>query len=467
MRNKRLLAVDIGAGSGRIFDAKYSGEKLTIKEILRFCHKPAVIGRDIYWDFLSIWNAVYEGILKAAKGEEVIDTIGMDSFAPDFGIFDSNGNLLSNLLSYQTVLNEDIFKDIFEKEDAWELFQYSGLQSTNILLLPQLLYLKRTGRAWMLEKGKIFPMVNALNFLLTGVPQMDFTVASISMLWDWKRKDFSRKLIAEYLDSIDCFLPVAENQSCIGNIREELAGALLRETQIINSGVHDTAAAMYALDSMAQGWICMNCGTWTAIGAVADEPVINREAFRLGLTNYGLPDGRYMFGTVLLGLFYLQQCKAEWERQGEVISFEKMTKLGEEAEEFHADLNHPVWRDSSISVTRRMDQYFAEVGKKGPSSKGEYIRCILESLTDEYERIIEALEKASGVRYPGICMGGGGIKNSLLVELLKRKTGKEIRCMASEATILGNLISQLVAVGEVKKEELADFINTALVLEDN
>ncbi len=465
MKNKRMLAVDIGAGSGRIFCAEFNGEKLTMEESLRFSHRPATIRKDIYWDFLAIWNAVYEGISRTADRKGNIDTIGIDSFAPDFGMFDARGYLLGNLLSYQTVLSEDLSDEILAGKNPWELFQYSGLQCTNILLLPQLLFLKRTGREWMLAKGKVLPMVNALNYLLTGIRQMDFTVASISMLWDSKKKGLSQNLINRYLNAVDCFEELAENQSVVGKILPELAGEHLKETQIVNCGVHDTTVAMYALDSVAGGQICMNCGTWTAIGVVVDEPVINREAFSLGLTNYGLPDGRYMFGTVLLGLFYLQKCKEEWELQGDPISFEKMTELGSAAQKFHVDLNHPILQDSSRPVTNRIDQYFFEKGLKGPAAKGEYIRCIIESLTDEYRRIVEALETASGIQYSGICMGGGGIKNSLLVKLLQRKTGKKVNCMTAEVTVLGNLLSQLAAAGEIKRGELKDFVSRALSME--
>ncbi len=453
--------MDIGAGSGRIFSGEFNGQTLSMKESLRFHHSPAAIGRDIYWDFLSIWNKVYTGISRAAEAEGSIDSIGMDSFAPDFGFFDSRGNLLSNMLSYQTVLGENLLDEIFEKEDPWELYQYSGLQPANILLLPQLIYLKRSGRGWMMEKGKALPLVSALNYLLTGNLQMDFTVASISMLWDHKKKSWNQGLTEKYLGFVRCFAPVAENQTSLGKILPGLAGDSLKETQVINSGVHDTTAAMYALDAAAQGQICMNCGTWTAIGVVVEEPVINPKAFSLGLTNYGLPDGRYMFGAVLLGLYYLQRCREEWELQGEVLSFEKMTEMGALADVFYVDLNHSLLQDGTRPVTQRIDLYFEEMGQKGPSSKGEYIRCILESLTDEYRRIIRDLEMAAGVRCSEICMGGGGIKNSLLVELLQRKTGKEVRRTSAEVTILGNLLSQLTAAGEIKEEDRREFIRSA------
>ena len=211
----------------------------------------------------------------------------------------------------------------------------------------------------------------------------------------------------------------------------------------------------------------MNCGTWTAIGVVTKEPVINETAFYSGLTNYGLPDGRYMFGTTMLGLIYLQRYKEEWEKKGENLSFEEMAQLAQKAKSFQVDLSSPLFQNSNLTVTEKIDCFFMEQGREGPATKGEYIRCILESLTDEYHNIIDALEKATGICYSKIYMGGGGTKNSLLLNLLQKKTKKEIRCTDSEVTVLGNFLSQLVAAGEIEKEEVASLSKKISCFENN
>lgn len=458
MMEKKIIAVDIGASSGRFYLGSFNGSRLKVSELSRFYHTPASFGRDVYWDFLQIWNSICDGLHNARKEHGEINSIGMDSFAPDFGFFDGRGRLLSNMLSYRTVLGSRILDETLDDEAQEELFAYSGIRCADILMLPQLLYLLRTDRKWLLENGTLLPLVNGLISQLTGEGYMDFTVASISLLWDSRKSAFSQELIKRFL-GMDRFLPkIAGNQTVVGTVLPSVLGSAFAHTAVVNGGVHDTAVATYALNLSARGQICMNCGTWTSISVVSEKPVTSREAIDSGLTNYGLPDGTYMFGKVMLGLFYLQKCRAEWARRDREYSYPELSALAAQAKRYVLDLDDPVFGGTEESILDRITVYFTSRSQSAPVTIGEFARCILESLAVRYAKIIRAIEQTTGETYGQIHMGGGGIQDRLLCEMIRRETGKELCFVATEVTAVGNLLSQLIAQKDIRAEEAASLL---------
>lgn len=456
--DKTLMAVDIGAGSGRIFTGAYDGERLSIQEECRFVHRPVRVGNEIYLNFLGIWDAVRKGMAASAKKNGAIVSAGIDSFTPDFCMVDPGGTFVGNMLSYRTMLGSGVLKEVLKQSDPWELFQYTGLQANEILMLPQLLHMYKGNQKWMLEQCKALPLANAIEYLLTGEISMDFTAASVTMLWDSRKRDLSSELIRRFLGKADFFPKIEKNQSIKGTVGGLYKDEGIEGIRIINSGVHDTAAATYALNLMAKGQICMNCGTWTSISIVVDEPIINKTAFSCGLTNYGLPDGTYMFGTVMLGLFYLQECKEEWAAEGKDYSYETLTRMAMDARGFNMDLDDPVFAEDQSLVTRRIQAYFARRGMEAPQTTGEYVHCIIKSLVLKYKRTIELLETATGCCFEKIYMGGGGTKSELLLSLMGQIIGKEIICSASEITVMGNLLSQLIALDEIHADDAGQIL---------
>ena len=424
MADKKIIALDIGASSGRFYLGSYNGSRLTVAEQSRFYHSPVTIGRDIYWDFLQIWTAVCDGLHHARKEHGEITSVGMDSFAPDFGLFDDRGHLMTNMLSYRTVLGSQILNRELKGESMEALFAYSGIQAADILMLPQILYLIQTGRKWLLERGKLLPLASGIASLMTNVQCMDFTVASISLLWDSHKNCFSRELIDRFL-GFDSFLPdIANNQSVIGKVKPSFAVSGFENTMVINNGFHDTAVATYALNLSAKGQICMNCGTWTSISVVTDNPLTNHAAFESGLTNYGLPDGTYMFGKVMLGLFYLQKCRSEWAAYEREYSYSELSVLAREADCYVLDMEDPVFSSTEGSILERISEYFRKRMLKAPATIGEFARCIIESLVVQYQEIIRTIESITETNYRQIHIGGGEFRTACFANAYRLKRAR-------------------------------------------
>lgn len=77
------------------------------------------------------------------------------------------------------------------------------------------------------------------------------------------------------------------------------------------------------------------------------------------------------------------------------------------------------------------------------------IRTILESLAMEYRTVFERLVKLTGKSLDVIHILGGGSRNRLLNQLTANATGRLVVAGPAEATVLGNALVQLIAIGEL------------------
>ena len=100
MENKRVLAFDFGASSGRAMIADITDGKLNIKEIHRFANDPVNIGGNLYWDVLKLFREIKQGIVLAVQ-DGGFDSIGIDTWGVDFGLLDKHGELLGNPFNYR------------------------------------------------------------------------------------------------------------------------------------------------------------------------------------------------------------------------------------------------------------------------------------------------------------------------------------------------------------------------------
>lgn len=96
-----------------------------------------------------------------------------------------------------------------------------------------------------------------------------------------------------------------------------------------------------------------------------------------------------------------------------------------------------------------MNQYFAETGQRQLTDDGEFVRSIYESIVLKVRHYAEAL-KDLGIVYESINVINGAVRNELLMQLISNALGCEIHAGMEYATLAGNLLTQLYALGEVK-----------------
>ena len=81
---RRVVAVDLGATSGRVMVAEVGPETLTLTEVHRFPNAAVRVDGSLHWDVTRLHREVLAGLRAAAAGGPV-DGIGIDSWAVDYG----------------------------------------------------------------------------------------------------------------------------------------------------------------------------------------------------------------------------------------------------------------------------------------------------------------------------------------------------------------------------------------------
>ena len=109
--------------------------------------------------------------------------------------------------------------------------------------------------------------------------------------------------------------------------------------------------------------------------------------------------------------------------------------------------------------TVKIREYCKKTGQPVPESDGAVIRCMLESLALKYRQVYDSL-KPYITWEEKLYIVGGGTQNPLLNQFTANALGIPVITGTSEATAVGNVMSQFKALGiyqsaEEKSEILA------------
>jgi len=156
------------------------------------------------------------------------------------------------------------------------------------------------------------------------------------------------------------------------------------------------------------------------------------------------------------GLWLVQECRRTWALQGQEYSYDDLTALAEKAVPLQSFVD-PDAGDflKPGDMPARMRSFCARTGQPAPEGQGALVRCALESLALKYRWVLERLEVLLGRRMEVIHIVGGGTKNRLLNQLTANATGRPVITGPVEATAIGNLLMQGIALGEIASADEA------------
>ena len=100
-------------------------------------------------------------------------------------------------------------------------------------------------------------------------------------------------------------------------------------------------------------------------------------------------------------------------------------------------------------MIEEIQNHCRETNQKIPESPGEVAKCIFDSLANSYRRAVAEIEDIFEREFGKINVIGGGSQNELLNQLIANVTKKEVHAGPIEATAIGNLVAQLIALGEI------------------
>ncbi|MGK5556418.1 rhamnulokinase [Actinomadura kijaniata] len=435
----RFAAVDLGASSGRVITARV-GDGLELTEVRRFPNRPVRAGGTLYWDILGLYGNVLDGLRDAGP----VASVGIDSWAVDYGLLDAAGALVGNPVHYRDARTDGVMERVrADLGDAY-LYGIGGVQ-----FLPfNTVYQLAAARDALARAERLLMIPDLLAYWLTGVQGAELTNASTTGLLDVRRRAWSTELLDRLDIPARLLPPLREPGAAIGTLRPDVAAetGLPAATPVVAVASHDTASAVAAVPATGDDFAYISCGTWSLVGVELPGPILGDAGRAANFTNEAGVDGTVRYLRNVMGLWILQECLRVWGSPGLPALLASAADVpglrsvvNPDAPEFLPPGDMPA----------RVAAFCRRTGQPVPDSPAATVRCVLDSLALGHRAALRAAVALSGKDVAVVHLVGGGSRNDLLCRLTADACGLPVVAGPVEATALGNLLVQARAHGLV------------------
>ncbi len=440
MTEKSVLAVDLGAESGRVMRIGFDGRAFSLEEIHRFRNLPIETPEALQWNAVQLWHDVQIGIGKALHDHQ-IDSIGVCTWGVDFALLDRAGNLIDNPYHYRDQRSVPMMDWVYDRVPARTVYERTGIQLMSINTLFQLASLKAANSPDLELAETLLTIPSLFYYWLCGVKVAEFTHTTTTQMFNPRLNTWDTQTL-NTLDIPHHFLPeIVMPGTRLGSYRG---------IPVIAIASHDTASAVAAVPTKTDNFAYLSSGTWSLLGLEMREPVINDAAFAAGVTNEGGVGGTYCLMQNLMGLWLAQQSRKTWAEAGTNLSYEELTTLAESAAPFRSlfDANDPRFLPPG-DMPARIRAYCRETGQPEPETIDQVARSIFESLAFKYREVLDKLGKLTGREIDHLHIVGGGSRNPFLNQLTANVLDRPVYAGPVEGTALGNALVQFIELGEI------------------
>ena len=451
-KRNNYLAIDLGASSGRGIIGWLDDERIHLREISRFTNDPVKVNGRLYWDILRIFHEIKGAIRQSVLEGFNLASIGIDTWGVSYGFINKDGNLVSNPVHYRDVRTDGVIEKASKTVSVEELYKVTGIQSIDLNTIYQLYAEKNEPSGPIAFSNNLLFIPDLLNYFLTGKKFTEYTIASTGAILDAKNRNLAEDILAKFDIKKELFAPFVMPGNRVGKLLPEIIEDIgYTNATVVNVAAHDTASAVIAVPTQDKEFIYISSGTWSLMGTELDEPLINEDSCRMNYTNEGGYGGKIRFLKNIMGLWLIQESRRQWKREGKDYCFADLETAAREAKPFACFIDPDDKRFSSPgNLPRRIAEYCRETGQKVPTSVGEVVRCIYESLALKYRYTVVGLCGLTSIKPNAINIVGGGSQDKLLNQMTANACGINVVAGPTEATALGNIVVQAIAEGEIK-----------------
>jgi rhamnulokinase len=445
-----LAAVDLGAQSGRVATGTFDGDTLRIDEVHRFANEPVRVDGTLYWDAPALYAEVVDGLRAAARSGDVA-SVAVDSWAIDFGLIDSAGRLLQNPVHYRDARRAAAFHEVLEQIPPRELYERTGIQLLPINTIFQLAGMASDADPALAAAKQLLLMPDLFHYWLCGSTSTELTNASTTQCLGAGDAEWTSDLLERLAIPTQIFPEVVPPATPLGMLSATTADATgLTRTQVVATATHDTAAAVAAVPMLDDRCAYLSVGTWSLVGVESREPVLGEAAYASNLTNERGVETTFRVLRNVTGLWLVHECRRAWAAAGRDRSFDELVALAWDAPALRSFIDP----DDAVFVgpgdmTPRVADFCARTGQAVPEDDGAVVRCILESLALKQAETIDVLGAVTRRALDVLHVVGGGASNRLLCAWTAEAAGRPVQAGPVEATLVGNLLVQAMALGEV------------------
>ena len=442
MRSAVYIAVDLGAGSGRVFVAGLDMDAMLLEEVRRFHYPPSEAAGHLRWDLTKIFDSIKDGLRVAgARARELgreIQSIGVAGWGVDYGLIDADGAWVELPVCYRDQRTHGVMDQVFARVSRAEIFERTGIQFMSFNTLFQLF--AHQGEGIPAKARTLLLIPDLINFLLTGKCVTEYTNATTTQMINARTSLWDNELLQRLSLPVNLLPEIVPAGTTVGPIRADLAIDVI--APVVASATHDTGSAI-AGAPIQDGWAYISSGTWSLVGIERSDVLINEEVARYNFTNEGGAFGTIRFLKNVMGLWILESCRKEWQVDYDALLAEVATIEDCPALIFPDDprlFNPP-------SMLEAIAAQLTETNQEMPRSSAPIAKVILDSLAFRYASVLRTIEKLTKRKIEGVQIIGGGSQNNYLNQATANATRLTVSAGPVEATVIGNVLVQAVANG--------------------
>ena len=440
---KTVIAIDLGASSGRVMAGHLDEGRIRLEEAHRFSNQQVQRDGHSCWDLYSILEEIKVGINRVVATYHDVCSLGIDTWGVDFVLLDQYGTHLGNFVSYRDARTQGVQQTLQQENhfSPQDIYTISGIQFLPFNTIYQLKAIADERPAWFDQIDTLLFVPDYLNYKLCGVKHCEYTNASTSQLLDCQDKTWNSTLVKACGANLNWFLPPKMPNRMIGQYQH---GDI--QIPVCSVASHDTASAVAATPLSSESCAYLSSGTWSLIGVESQTPCLNEKAFEYNLTNEGGVDGRYRILKNIMGLWLIQRIKAE----NPSLAFSDVKLLAQNATPFEFICNP---NDDSFlnpnSMTEAIVQWFTTRDLPAPTSLAQIVRCIYDSLALAYSAGLHQLSDALERPIEALRIVGGGTQDHFLNQLCADVCQIPVVTEPTEASALGNVMNQFIALDAI------------------
>ena len=439
-----FLAIDIGASSGRHMLGHIQDGRLVLEEIHRFPNEMQKKNGTLYWDTELLFGEIIKGMKKCAEAGKTPASVGIDTWGVDFVLLDKNMNMIGPAVAYRDSRTDGMFEETARLISDTDLYAKTGIQKMFFNTIYQLMGLKKQTPEALQQAHRLLFMPDYLHYLLSGEAQTEYTIASTSGLVNAHTRNWDDELISLCGFPRHIFGEIVPPGTVLGGLTPEVQRLVGYNCKVIMPASHDTQSAVIAVPAEAEQPLFISSGTWSIMGVERPAPDCS-EASRVGdFTNEGGYGNQFCYMRNIMGLWMIQCIKKEL---GDKYSFAQLCEMAE-ASPIDSIVNVNDSRFAAPdSMTEALQTVCKENGQPVPKEPGELAAVIYNSLAHSYRDTVTELEALTGQAYDAIYIVGGGANAEYLNRLTAQYTGKAVHAGPGEATAIGNIAAQMIALG--------------------